>query len=165
MKKVSILITLFMIFSCNKPEENEVLNSNPHNLENLGLNSANNIYPNWPSTWSAGLGDNQWYDSVSGDILTISRRDQVTDDSGDWLFYTFQLKDGWIYPLNVKRVSYDAHIIPARFAQTMFNKPIEIFRIQKYTINEVLACEIQTTNGVYELNQTLIDRMWINLND
>jgi hypothetical protein len=47
----------------------------------------------------------------------------------------------------------------------MFDKPIVNFRLQQYTENEVLACEIETPNGDYFLRSPLVDRMWVILND
>jgi hypothetical protein len=96
----------------------------------------------------------------------VYRRDQVTEDSGDGIEYRFLIKTKQsIIPLNVKRISFDAHIEPQRLNQLMFDKPIVNFRLQQYTENEVLACEIETPNGDYFLRSPLVDRMWVILND
>jgi hypothetical protein len=163
--KILTAIILITTISCSKNEEAEPINSNPHNLQNIGLSASTNIYPLYPNTWSAGLGDNQWYDSKVGDTLIVSRRADITDDSGDMLYYKFLVKNNnWIVPLNVTRVSTDAYIVPPRNNQLMINKPIVNFRLQQYIENQVLACEIETVDG-NGLNYPLVDRMWIKLND
>ena len=165
MKNIIIISFAFISISCSKSDEVEPVNTNPHNLQNLELSPSNNIYPFWPDTFQY-LGSNQWYDRKVGDTLIVSRRDQVTDDSADEIEYRFLITDHqWIVPLNVKRRSFDAHIEPPRFDQLMFDKPIVNFRLQQYTENQVLACEIETPNGSYDLNYPLIDKMWIKLND
>lgn len=106
-----------------------------------------------------------WFDYMSGDTLVVYRRDAITDDSGDDIIYTFLVKENSITPLNIKRISTDVHIEPQRIGQIMYNKPIINFRLQNYIKNEVLACEIETPNGDYYVQNTLIDKMWINLAD
>lgn len=160
----SIYILIFSIISCSK--DDEVLNVVMLKQETfeLGL-TENNYYPFWPDTFQY-LGSNQWYDYRRGDTLVVIRRDMVTDDSADELEYRFIIKtNNWILPLNVKRISFDAYILPPRFNQLMFNKPIVNFKLQKYEPNKILACEITTPNGDYYLNNNLVDRMWIKLDD
>lgn len=153
-KKYYIIILCFAFIFCSRDNEND----NPHNLQDLGLTAANNIYPFYPNTWQSGLGDNQWYDYKSGDTLTVYRRDMVTDDSGDDLYYTFLVKNNeWIVPLRTKRISSDIYADPPRFQELMYDMPISNFKLQKYEEGKVLACEITTGQ--------LIDRMWIVLND
>lgn len=163
MKNIFYLVTIvFSLMSCSKDENIAV--ANPNNFQNLGL-TANNTYPFWPNTWSAGLGDNMWFDYMRGDTLVVYRRDAITDDSGDDIIYTFLVKENSIAPLKVKRISTDVHIEPQRIGQIMYNKPIVNFRLQNYIKNKVLACEIETPNGDYYVQSTLIDKMWINLAD
>ena len=165
MKNIILFTVVFLTFSCSNNEEVEPANTNPHNLQNLELSQSNNSYPFWPDTFQY-LGSNQWYDIKVGDTLIISRRDQVTEDSADEIEYRFLIKTNqWIVPLNVKRRSFDAHIEPPRLDQLMFDKPITNFRLQQYIENQVLACEIETGNGDYFLQNPLIDRMWINLSN
>ena len=158
---------------CKSGDDDEIINPNPHNIIDLGLNAQNNIYPFWPNTFQY-LGSNQWYDYKRGDTLIIYRRDEVTDDSGDDIEYRFLVKQNyWIKALNVKRIRYEAtinvdslgNIITNPNNGLIFNKPIINFRIQQYTENQVLACEIETPNGDYFLSQTLVDKMYINLSD
>ncbi len=164
-KKNYLYFIIFVIISCSEDNSKEIIEINPHNLQNLGITESNNIYPLYPNTFQF-LGSNQWYDSKVGDTLIISRRDEVTDDSGDELVYKFLIKQGeWIVPLTVKRISNDIYLDPPRYNQLMFNKPIVNFRLQQYIENQTLACEIETPNGDYYLQQPLIDRMWINLDD
>jgi hypothetical protein len=164
MKSIILISFAFIITSCSKNCEVVPVNSNSHNLQELGL-SSNNIYPRWPDTYQ-DLGDNQWFDRKIGDTLIVYRRDQVTDDSGDGIEYRFLIKTKQsIIPLNVKRISNDYYIEPQRLNQLMFDKPIVNFRLQQYTENEVLACEIETPNGDYFLRSPLVDRMWVILND
>ncbi len=170
MKKVLFITILSIVFGCSKSEEVE--NLNPHNLLELGL-TPNNIYPFWPDT-SQFLGSNQWYDSKNGDTLKIFRRDMVTDDSGDEIEYRFLIKPNqWIVPLNIKRVRYEATIDVDSLGNPivnpnnglMYNKPLVNFSLQKYEEGKVLACEVTTPNGDYYLQNPLIDRMWIKLDD
>ena len=165
MKNIFITICLLtFLIGCSKSDEE--INTNSHNLQELGLTSENNIYPFYPDTTSVGLMDNRWYDWKNGDTLTVYRRDMVTDDSGDHLYYTFLVKHNqWIVPLNVKRISSDIYLNPPRLNQLMFNKPIVNFRLQKYEEGKDLACEITTPNGDYYLQNPLIDKMWIKLDD
>lgn len=171
--KIICTILLLIIFSCSKNEQDELVNTNPHNLQDLGLSASNNIYPFWPDTFQY-LGSNQWYDYRIGDTLVVRRRDEVTEDSGDEIEYRFLVKTNeWIKPLNVRRIRYEATInVDAQGNQIInpdsglkFDKSIVNFRLQQYIENQVLACEIETQNGSYWLNYTLIDKMWVKLND
>ena len=162
MKKIILFTVIVFVISCSKNEELEAVNSNPHNLQNLGLSASNNIYPFWPDTYQY-LGSNQWFDYKHGDTLIVTRRDAVSDDSGDEIEYRFLVKNcNWILPLNIKRIHCDASSGVPCFA--VYNKQIINFRLQQYTANEILACEIETPNG-NGINLSLIDRMWINLAD
>jgi hypothetical protein len=156
MKKILFITILLIAFGCSKSEEQE--NLNPHNLQNLGLSASNNIYPFYPDTTNVGLMDNRWYDWKNGDTLTVYRRDLVTDDSGDNIYYTFLVKNNeWIVPLRTKRTSSDAYADPPKLNQLMYDLPITNIKIQKYEEGYILACEISTGQ--------LTDRMWIILND
>lgn len=166
MKKLILsLVFIFIItLSCSKPNE-EAINSNPHNLQQLGL-TANNIYPFFPDTWSAGLGDNMWFNHKIGDTLIVFRRDEVYDDSGQWLYYKFLVKPNqWIVPLTIKRTVNDHYHIPIYNNYVAFDKPIVNFELQAYQENVLLACKITTPNGIFNSpGGTLIDKMWININ-
>lgn len=162
MKKINyfIIVSILIFISCSNEKDTD----DTYKKENLGLTEGN-IYPEYPVTFQF-LGSNQWIDTKSGDTLKISRRDRVSDDSGDELVYTFLVKkDKPIVPLNVRRISFDAHIEPPRFGMLMFNKKITNFRLQEYIENKVLACEIVTPNGDYFLQNAITDRMWIKLDD
>lgn len=166
-------ILLVIIISCSKSQDVEPMNSNSQNLQYIGLSASNNIYPFWPDTFQY-LGSNQWYDYKVGDTLIVRRRDEVTDDSGDEIEYRFLIKaNEWIIPLNVKRIRFDATFYVDDLGNQIlnpnnglkFDKQIVNFRLQQYSENQVLACEIETLNGSYGLNSTLIDKMWIKLDD
>ncbi|WP_395052630.1 hypothetical protein [Flavobacterium sp.] len=162
MKKITLYIScLLLLFSCSKTEEDKLLNHNPNNLQYLGLTESN-TFPFYPDTFQY-LGSNQWYDLKNGDTLIVSRRDAVTDDSGDEIEYRFLIKNcDYIIPLNVKRIHCDASSgVPC---YTVFNKQIDNFKLQQYIKNEILACQIETVNG-NGLNYPLIDKMWIKLDD
>ena len=166
MKNLLILLfTASLIISCSKSSDEPILvNSNPHNLQNLGLKPENNIYPYYPDTSTIGLGDNIWSHTISGDTLKVYRRAEVSDDSGDGIWYTFLIKSNeWIVPLKVKRVVNDAYLAVPIIGLVAYDKPIEVFKLQGYEEKKYLACQIETSNGHFWGPGTLVDKMWIDL--
>lgn len=163
-----MLCLAFVTISCSKSNDEPIVpvSQNPHNLQNLGLSAANNIYPNYPDTSTLGLGDNRWYDQMAGDTLKIYRRAEVSDDSGDDIWYTFLvIKGQWIKPLKVKRIINDAYLVEPIINVVAYNKPIEVFKLQDYQEGKSLACQIETSNGLFWMPGTLIDKMWIDLSN
>ena len=161
------LLLTFIVASCSKSNDEPIVpvNQNPHNLQNLGLSAANNIYPNYPDVTNIGLGDNRWYHKTENNILTVWRRAEVTDDSGDYIYYTFMVKAGeWIVPLKVKRIVHDPYIAQPLINHVAYDKDIEVFKLQNYEEGKVLCCQIETSNGLFwGPPGTLIDKMWIDL--
>ena len=87
------------------------------------------------------------------------------DNGGSMLSYTFLLRDGWIYPINIKMTTTDAYRIPARYNFVDFDVPITNFKCQKYIPSQTLACKITTHNFVDGQPITIKDRMWVDLSD
>lgn len=160
------LIFISILVGCSRNDDEIIpANTNPHNLQNLGLTAENNVYPNYPDTWQAGLMDNWWYDKKNGDTLIVYRRGVVYDDGGDWIYYKFLIKPKeWIVPLNTTRIMNDVYADPPMINFVMYNVPITNFKLQEYTENKVLACEVETPNGEF-YGIPLIDRMWVKLDD
>ena len=166
MKKLLILLfTASIIISCSRSnDEPVVVNSNPHNLQNLGLKPENNKYPYYPTITTIGLGDNMWFHTIIGDTLKVFRRAEVSDDSGDDIIYTFLIKKNeWIVALKAKRIVTDAYMSPPILGLVAYDKPIEVFKLQGYEEKKYLACQIETSNGHFWRAGTLVDKMWIDL--
>ena len=160
-----LLLYIYLIFvavACVKNDDN--FNKNPRNLIDLGLTPEKNKYPYYPETASF-LGDNLWFDYMRGDTFLVRRRDNVSDDFGDELIYTFLIdKCKWIKPLRVKRISNESGTIP-QFSFVVYDKPIENFKLQIYDHKQTLACQIETLEPNYTQFIKLTDKMWIDLSD
>ena len=163
MKNIFFTFIIAITFiNCSNNTNYDIANYNPRNLYDLGLTPENNKFPFYPYTATLGLGDNMWFHSIKGDTLTVYRRDNVSDDSGDDLRYTFLVKHCTrIQPLKVKRTVYEAGLPLINYVA--YDKPIENFKLQGYEEKKYLACQIETLESNVIRPIILKDRMWIDL--
>ena len=70
------------------------------------------------------------------------------DGGGTGLYNTFLLRDGWIYPINIKMTTTVAYVVPAKYNFVDFDVPITNFKRQKHILSQTLACKITTHNFV-----------------
>jgi hypothetical protein len=149
-------------FGCsNNGDDQETLP--PQQTFDLGITTSN-MYPNWPDTWSMGLGDNEWDNWKKGDTLYIHKRIGVSDDSGDDVYYTFLVKPrDHIRPLRIRWTSNDKYANPPRNNAVILDVPIQNFRLQQYIENNLLVCETNLPLYYNGVNYPMIDRMWVEL--
>ena len=164
MKNIFFTFMIAITFiNCSNNTNYDIANYNPRNLHDLGLTPENNKFPYYPFTATLGLGDNMWFHIIKGDTLTVYRRDNVSDDSGDDLKYTFLIKHCTrIQPLKVKRTVTEGGTNPP-INYVAYNKLIDNFKLQGYEEKKYLACQIETLETYLFQPRVLKDRMWIDL--
>lgn len=59
LRSLTLGFIIIVASACSKNDE-DVATLLPQKTFNLGI-TTDNMYPNWPDTWRAGLGDNEWY--------------------------------------------------------------------------------------------------------
>ena len=157
-------IIAITFINCSNNTSYDIANYNPRNLHDLGLTPENNKFPFYPFTATLGLGDNMWFHIIKGDTLTVYRRDNVSDDSGDDLKYTFLIKHCTrIKLLKVKRTVFDGYASPPILGLVAYDKTIENFKLQGFEEKKYLACQIETIE-IYNFRPIILkDRMWIDL--
>lgn len=162
LKAFACSVLIFGAIACSRNDQ-DVATLPPQQTFNLGI-TPDNMYPNWPNTFRSNESDNVWSSWKKGDTLYINKRINVSDDSGDDVYYTFLTKRGdHIRPLRVRWTSNDMFANPPRNNEVMLDVPIQNFRLQQYVENTLLVCETNLPIMYYGVNYPMIDRMWVEL--